>query len=111
MKSRSLSPNNLHSVRKRFCSVSSRHQWKRDPGFWTSLMPRMRHGLVRMRNARAIRVSRPMPEVSARVGAMPPNPSLEPTRNGMALGPRSALAHHAPRGPSTMPLRAGQLER
>mgnify|MGYP006977283033 CR=1 FL=1 len=40
-----------------------------------------------------------------------PNPSLQPTVTGMALGPRSALVHHAPRGPSAMPLPAAELER
>ena len=40
-----------------------------------------------------------------------PNHSLQPTVTGMALGPRSALVHHAPRGPSAMPLPAAELER
>jgi hypothetical protein len=40
-----------------------------------------------------------------------PNPSFEPTPNGIALGPRGALLHHAPRGPSTMPPVAAQLQR
>jgi hypothetical protein len=44
-------------------------------------------------------------------GRVPPNPSLQPTVTGMALGPRSAVVHHAPRGPSAMPLPAAELER
>jgi hypothetical protein len=40
-----------------------------------------------------------------------PNPSFEPTPNGIALGPRGALVHRAPRGPSTMPPVAAQLQR
>jgi hypothetical protein len=40
-----------------------------------------------------------------------PNPSLEGTRSGMALGPRGAVVHVAPRGPSAMPTRAPQLKR
>jgi hypothetical protein len=40
-----------------------------------------------------------------------PNPSFEPTPNGIALGPRGALVHHAPRGPSTIPPVAAQLQR
>jgi hypothetical protein len=40
-----------------------------------------------------------------------PNPSLQPTRNGIALGPRSAFVYDAPHGPSAMPLRAAELER
>ena len=42
---------------------------------------------------------------------MTPNPSFERTRNGIALGPRSARCHDAPRGPSAMPQRAAQLKR
>ena len=40
-----------------------------------------------------------------------PNPSLEPTRTGMALGPRGAHCHHSPRGPSATPALAAQLKR
>ena len=40
-----------------------------------------------------------------------PNPSFEPTPNGIALGPRGALVHHAPRGPSTIPSVAAHLKR
>ena len=40
-----------------------------------------------------------------------PNQSFEPTANGVALGPRSAKVHDAPRGPSTTPLSAAQLQR
>ena len=43
--------------------------------------------------------------------ALAANPSLEPTRNGMALGPLRGLAHHPLRGPSATPLRAAQLKR
>ena len=37
---------------------------------------------------------------------MPPNKSFKRTRNGMALGPCSALVYRAPHGPSATPLRA-----
>jgi len=40
-----------------------------------------------------------------------PNRSFEARPNGVALGPRGALVHHAPRGPSTTPLVPPQLER
>ncbi len=40
-----------------------------------------------------------------------PNPSLEPTRTGMALGPRGAGSYHPPRGPSAIPALAPQLKR
>ena len=40
-----------------------------------------------------------------------PNPSLEATLHGLALGPRGARWHHAPRGPSTNPRRSPQLKR
>lgn len=49
--------------------------------------------------------------VRGRRPSVRPNPSLQPTVIGMALGPRSALVHHAPRGPSAMPLPAAELER
>ena len=40
-----------------------------------------------------------------------PNPSLERTRTGMALGPRGAHCHHSPHGPSAFPASAPQLKR
>lgn len=40
-----------------------------------------------------------------------PNPSLEWTRTGMALGPRGVVVHHPPRGPNATPARAPQLKR
>jgi len=40
-----------------------------------------------------------------------PNPSLEPTRTGMALGPRGAQAYRSPRGLSATPALAAQLKR
>jgi hypothetical protein len=39
------------------------------------------------------------------------NPSFEARPNGIALGPRGALVHHPPRGPSAMPSVPTQLER
>lgn len=53
--------------------------------------------------------ARPVCAVGQRVKVRP-NHSLQPTVIGMALGPRSALVHHAPRGPSAMPLPAAELE-
>ena len=43
--------------------------------------------------------------------AVTPNPSLQPTRTGIGLGPRSALVYRALHGPSPMPPRAAELER
>jgi hypothetical protein len=40
-----------------------------------------------------------------------PNPSLEPTRTGMALGPPTGLVHHPVVGPSATPVLAPQLKR
>ena len=40
-----------------------------------------------------------------------PNPSLEATLHGLALGPRGARWHHPPRGPSANPRRSPQLKR
>jgi len=37
---------------------------------------------------------------------MRPNPSLERTSTGKALGPRGAVAYAAPRGPSPFPVPA-----
>jgi len=39
-----------------------------------------------------------------------PNPSLERTSTGMALGPRGVVVHHPPRGPSASPVPAAQLK-
>jgi hypothetical protein len=44
-------------------------------------------------------------------GAVKPNPSLEGTRTGMALGPPAGLVHHPSGGPSATPARAPQLKR
>jgi hypothetical protein len=46
--------------------------------------------------------SRVHPVVSNRLAL--PNPSFKRRVTGTALGPRSALVDHAPRGPSAMPL-------
>jgi hypothetical protein len=40
-----------------------------------------------------------------------PNPSLEPTRTGMALGPLPGVVHHPSSGPSATPALAPQLKR
>jgi hypothetical protein len=40
-----------------------------------------------------------------------PNPSLERTSTGKALGPRSRSAHRRPRGPSALPVASAQLKR
>jgi hypothetical protein len=40
-----------------------------------------------------------------------PNPSFEARPNGIVLGPRGAVVHDAPRGPSTIPSVPPQLER
>jgi hypothetical protein len=42
---------------------------------------------------------------------MGPNPSLERTSTGKALGPRGAQVYPAPRGPSASPVPAAQLKR
>jgi hypothetical protein len=42
---------------------------------------------------------------------MTPNPSLERTSTGLALGPRSARCHHPLRGPSANPAGSAQLKR
>ena len=40
-----------------------------------------------------------------------PNPSLERTSTGLALGPRTGQCHHPLRGPSTNPVGSAQLKR
>ncbi len=42
---------------------------------------------------------------------MRPNPSLERTHTGLALGPRGHGSYHRPRGPSANPARSAQLKR
>ena len=44
-------------------------------------------------------------------GKLLPNPSLEATATGRALGPRRAASYHARRGPSALPPSAPQLKR
>ena len=41
----------------------------------------------------------------------PPNPSLERTSTGLALGPRTGQCHHPLRGPSANPAGSAQLKR
>ena len=41
----------------------------------------------------------------------PPNPSLERTSTGVALGPRPSSGHHLSRGPSATPVGSAQLKR
>jgi hypothetical protein len=40
-----------------------------------------------------------------------PNPSLERTSTGLALGPRTGQCHHPSRGPSANPVASAQLKR
>jgi hypothetical protein len=40
-----------------------------------------------------------------------PNPSLERTATGLALGPRGFSGYRPPRGPSANPASAAQLKR
>ena len=40
-----------------------------------------------------------------------PNPSLERTSTGLALGPRTVQCHHPFRGPSANPAGSAQLKR
>ena len=57
----------------------------------------------------------PAGRVAACVGAPAarprPNPSLERTSTGVALGPRTGQCHHPLRGPSTTPVASAQLKR
>ena len=91
--------------------------------------PRVRNATVLCRNAAAnsamtatavrVRPGRAPGQVSlaspvrrwAQGAKVRPNPSLEGTRTGMALGPRAAHCHHPSRGPSATPPRAPQLKR
>jgi hypothetical protein len=43
--------------------------------------------------------------------ALRPNPSLERTSTGKALGPQVGLGHHPARGPSASPAASAQLKR
>ena len=49
--------------------------------------------------------------VQQRASGVTPNPSLQPTRTGIGLGPRSAVVYRALHGPSPTPPRAAELER
>ncbi len=65
-------------------------------------------------SARPASASRPLPRVhGTRVNSntVLPNPSLELTPSGVALGPRYRHAYHRSRGPSAMPALAAQLKR
>jgi len=45
------------------------------------------------------------------IAEVTPNPSLERTHTGKALGPRGVVVHHPPRGPGASPVRSAQLKR
>ena len=49
--------------------------------------------------------------VQQRASGVTPNPSLQPTRGGIGLGPRSAVVYRALHGPSPTPPRAAELAR
>ena len=93
----------LHSSRLRTAAICSH-----------SLQLRRRWQHRSSRSARACRgVSAQLLVASAALdrAAVTPNPSLERTSTGMALGPRGARCHHPPRGPSAIPAPAPQLKR
>ena len=58
-----------------------------------------------------LRAARPDTLLLARRATLRPNPSVEARPNGIALGPRGAFVHHAPRGPSAMPSAPPHLKR
>ena len=62
-------------------------------------------------NSHAGAVCGSVARLRGRRSSVRPNTSLQPTRNGMALGPGNAFVYDAPHGPSAMPLRAAELER
>ena len=98
-------------------------------GRLTTDVPRVKNSEVPSRNAAAVCANRPTPQVarsnlaSAQQPSVPqasqpaqdprvrPNPSLERTSTGMALGPRGAQVYAAPRGPSALPVASAQLKR
>jgi len=68
---------------------------------------------ARLLSLRPVHVQAPRQATSAfrLMRTLAPNPSLEPTRSGMAPGPRGARVYHPPRGPGATPARAAQLKR
>ncbi len=72
-------------------------------------MARSRHS-----SNRRTSTSHQLPPVQGTLGnsnTVLPNPSLELTPSGVALGPRSRRSYHRPLGPSTTPALAAQLKR
>ena len=61
---------------------------------------------ARTTTAKSSRAASPWPPCSVR-----PNPSLERTSTGLALGPRTGQCHHPLRGPSANPAGSAQLKR
>lgn len=57
------------------------------------------------------RVTRLVRLLATHANAVRPNPSLEWTCTGMAVGPRGVVVHHPPRGPTATPAPAPQLKR
>ena len=66
-------------------------------------------GLVHTRAMRSVLSLPFVVRMSKQIQA--PNPSLERTSPGKALGPRSGVVHHPHRGPSALPAAAAQLKR
>jgi hypothetical protein len=77
-----------------------------------SLVSSTKRSVLRDAKASAWRCQGVFAPGGASLGAeVRPNPSLEWTRSGKALGPRGVVVHHPPRGPSAFPARAPQLKR
>ena len=115
-----------HRKGQNYRGVSSRHsvsrsQTRRTPSFQAFVPP----SSPRSRRAGTNRALFHLPGSSLQVhgpasaalqgyvhsGKLLPNPSLEATATGRALGPRRAASYHARRGPSALPLSAPQLKR
>ncbi len=75
--------------------------------------PRQAPGFLAPSHCTSAGPSRENPSPSSRSSAWRarPNPSLEATATGLALGPRTGQCHHPSRGPSANPASAPQLKR
>jgi hypothetical protein len=76
-----------------------------------SLLPRLRRASRHLQRSAWQSILLVLRRSCRQALAVLPNPSLERTTTGVALGPRSAQCHHPPRGASATPVVSAHLKR
>ena len=99
-------PPNTAAFQQRFPVID----WRQSQGYEARRQTQALQPSGRFHHAGVGRFDSKRSRISVVAPAMP-NPSLERTSTGMALGPRRSSGHHPLRGPSTTPVVSAQLKR